>query len=454
MKTQIQKLLKTLYMRLPGVGLAAILLGIMLPLVAFAWGPDRPTFTTQVPATYVTFNSITNNPAHGDERNFMQVRESTASNETYADSIALNPGKEYVVYMYYHNNAAANYNASGVGIAHGAFARAEVPAVVKNGSTGTKAVGYVGATNANPQQVWDDISFSNTSGGDIALRYVPGSATIHNFGPTNGHLMSDSIITTGASLGYDALNGDLPGCNDYAGYVTFRVKADQPNFTVQKQVRKPGTTEWKDSVSLKPGEEAEYMISYKNTGTTQQNDVVVKDSLPKGMTYVVGSSKLMNGSNPNGAPIADGVTAGGIRIGNYAPGATAFVLFRAKVADAKDLKCGANTLTNTAKVETNNGNKGDPRCEPCVPKDGEVVDKNGNCVPGELPTTGPAQIIAGILGVALVALGVAYWIRSRNSYKKALSGMSGEVEAPKEELFTSRDDAKSDDEHHARNLHK
>jgi hypothetical protein len=99
-----------------------------------------------VPATYVTFNSITNNPAHGDERNFMQVRESTASNETYADSIALNPGKEYVVYMYYHNNAAANYNASGVGIAHGAFARAEVPAVVKNGSTGTKAVGYVGAT--------------------------------------------------------------------------------------------------------------------------------------------------------------------------------------------------------------------------------------------------------------------------------------------------------------------
>jgi hypothetical protein len=32
--------------------------------------------------------------------------------------------------------------------------------------------------------------------------------------------------------------------------------------------------------------------------------------------------------------------------------------------------------------------------------------------------------------------------------------MSGEVEAPKEELFTSRDDAKSDDEHHARNLHK
>jgi hypothetical protein len=191
-----------------------------------SWGPSRPTFTINKPADHVTFDSITDNPAQGDERNFMQVRGATDSNETYADRISLTPGKEYVVYIYYHNNAASNLNASGTGIANGVYIKAQIPAVVSNGSTGTKAVGYVGARNADPIEVWNDISFTNNSGGDISLRYIPDSATIHNFGKTNGVALSNSIITSGAEIGFDSLDGVIPGCNDYAGYVTFRIKAD------------------------------------------------------------------------------------------------------------------------------------------------------------------------------------------------------------------------------------
>lgn len=340
--------------------LAMIAAAIIIPATLLAWGPDRPTYTIEVPADHVTFNSITNNPSHGDERNFVQVRDAASGNETYVDSISLTAGHEYVIYVYYHNNAASNLNASGVGIAHGAYVKAQVPAIVSNGSTGTKAVGYVGASNATPAEVWDDISFSNTTGGDIALRYIPGSATIHSFGAVNGQAMGDSIVTTGTPLGYDSLNGELKGCNEYAGYVTFRVKADQPNFTVTKQVRKAGETTWVESVASKPGETVEYLVTYKNTGTTQQNDVVINDILPKGVSYVAGTTVLKNTTNPNGLTVSDNITKGGINIGNYASGAAAYVKFSGKIDSNDSLPtCGANTLQNIAKAQTNNGTKQD-----------------------------------------------------------------------------------------------
>lgn len=68
----------------------------------------------------------------------------------------------------------------------------------------------------------DDIKLKNGSAGDIAVRYVPGSATIHSK-VVDGKTMADSIITTGAPLGYNALDGKVPGCNEFAGYVTFRL---------------------------------------------------------------------------------------------------------------------------------------------------------------------------------------------------------------------------------------
>ena len=150
--------------------LLTALASLLLAATTLAWSPARPTFTTDKPATYVTFNSITNNPAHGDERNFMQIREATASNTTYAEQISVTPGKEYVVYVYYHNNASSTYNDAAhnyVGIAKGAYARAEVPAVIKQGAS-AKANAHVGASNANPAAVSDDITLTNNTAADIA----------------------------------------------------------------------------------------------------------------------------------------------------------------------------------------------------------------------------------------------------------------------------------------------
>lgn len=334
---------------------------VLVPAALFAWGPDRPTYTIEQPADHVVFNSITNNPAHGDERNFVQIKEASASNSTYAEEVALQPGKEYEVFVYFHNNASSTLNDAAhqyKGIALNTKMRVQMPASVQAGEK-ARFTGIVSADNANPQQVWDEAYGSSSSA--VALRYVQNSAVIHSFGAVNGKTLPDSLVSTGTPLGYNALDGKVPGCNEFSGYVTFRFKVDQPNFSVEKTVSKSGQNAFSKSVTAQPNEEVEYKIQYKNTGTTQQNDVVIKDQLPAGITYVPGSAvAASSASGGNYVKVSDNVVTSGINIGAYAPNGNAFVRFKAKVVDNSKLEnCGVNTLVNKAIAETNNGSKSD-----------------------------------------------------------------------------------------------
>ena len=409
MKTTFAQFKKRISLQYTGIAVS-VLSVLLIPVAVFAWGPDRPTYTMEVPADHVTFNSITNNPRYGDERNFFRVREAgSATGTPYLDSTKVEPGKQYQIMVFYHNNAASNLNADGTGIAHGAYTRAEIPAVVKKGSS-APADAYVSATNANPTSVYDDITFQNDTAGDIALRYVPGSTAIHSFGKVDGTKLPDSILSAGGvALGYDALDGNLPGCNEYSGYVTFNVLAEQPNFTFAKQVRLSGTTTWAKNVNAKPGDTVDYMLSYANTGTTEQKDVVLKDTLPTGLSYVTGSSKLKNATHPNGDATSDGIGAGGINIGDYAKDSNAFLLFSTKIGTEADCKI----VKNVAAVETNNGNATD---------EATVTVNSGNCttVAAALPETGPAEVILTLIGIAAVTFGVVYYLRSRRDLQTAL----------------------------------
>ena len=79
-----------------GVASFAALIGaVILSANVFAYGPERQTFTAENPADHVTFNSITNNPTVGDERNFVRVRQAGVGN--FADSVDIVPGREYEV---------------------------------------------------------------------------------------------------------------------------------------------------------------------------------------------------------------------------------------------------------------------------------------------------------------------------------------------------------------------
>ena len=338
-----------------GVIAAVVVAGASVALT-FAWGPSRDTYTVAHPADHITFNSITDNPEVGDERNFVVVKDAANTSEGgWQDDVTVQPGKEYLVRVYVHNNAADSLNLTAT--------NTRVMAALGT-NTGTKVglTGYVSADNATPGEVWDDASF--TSSNSFNMAYVAGSAKIYNNATgAAGRSVSDSIVDgSGALVGYAANDGKVPGCFQYASYVTFKVKpqfASTASFDMSKSVRKSGTTTWGETVASKAGDTVQYRIKYTNTSTTQQDNVTVRDKMPAGVSYVPGTTKLFLGSDPlTPRSMSDNVTSGGINIGSYSPGGTALVIFDAKVnANDKLPTCGPNTLKNVASVETDYGTK-------------------------------------------------------------------------------------------------
>ena len=329
---------------------------VIVPAAVLAWGPvDRPTYTVANPADHITFNSITDNPHVGDERGFVRVKDAANTNAGgWTDEVKIQPGKEYLVQMYVHNNAADNLNL----VAKNVRVTANVPTEV---GKKLEINGFVSADNATPQKVWDQTTF--TSDQDFSLSYQAGSAVYYNNKFLNGTPLGDNLVMAGgAQVGYEKMDGNVPGCFQYAGYVVFKVKVNTPqtaNFDMSKSVSKHGENKWTDNYVAQPGEKVDYLIQYKNTGDATQENVVIKDTLPAGMTYVNGSTKLGNGANPNGIATNDGITTGGINIGTYAKGSNAWVIFSATAPAKEALACGPNTLKNVARAETNFGYKED-----------------------------------------------------------------------------------------------
>lgn len=342
--------------------LILISVGVLgLGLATFAYGPERQTYTIANPADKVTFNSITDNPNWGDERNMVLVRPATStSNNDWRDTLTVEPGKEYTVKMIVHNNAADHLNL----VSTNTRVNANIPA-----TTGTSASiqGSVMSDNATPAKVWDNVVLNSPTRFNVGL--VPGSAKYYNnINNTTGFALPDSISSAAGTLvGYQAMDGNLQGCFKYSGFAYFNVKIygeTTADFTVNKQVRKHvdgQTGNWSKNITAKAGDKIDYMIEYKNTGQTQQNNVVVKDSLPANVNYVAGSSDLTNSATPNGVKISDNVVSpSGVNINSYTGGANAFVYFESTIGPEKDLpQCGNNVLRNTASVITAYGTKQD-----------------------------------------------------------------------------------------------
>ena len=329
----------------------SVLVAAVAPALVWAWGPSRPSFTIEKPADYITFNSITNNPViGGDEKDFVGIRE-VGSNAKWTNNMKVQNGKEYYVRMYVHNNAASNLNL----VAENVVAKLNVPTTTAKNVT---VQGQISASNAKPNTVWDDATFSSDN--DFNLAYIAGSALFENNGMGTTKLPDSIVNNTGAKLGYDKLDGKIPGCFQYAGYVTVKVKAqvNQPqektDIDLAKTVRNKtnGEKTWVETVNAKSGDTVQFQIHAKNTGSAGIQNLVIRDILPKGLNYVAGSTKLYNTSNPKGLKVSDNIIQNsGINIGSYQPNGDAFVRFDATVSAEQDLTvCGENTLTNIAQA--------------------------------------------------------------------------------------------------------
>jgi len=392
----------------------------------------------------IIFNTISDSTI-GNEKNFVGTRECaldgtrcldvetnanpTSTTKWQGNNITVEDGKTYVIRLYVHNNNPNGYDA----VAENTRVKFSIP----NGTSKQIQVnGFINSSNATPSEYWDYVNFNSEV--PFHLDYVYGSALLNNnktqaeaaaggYLDNAGWKLSDDIVkaasTDGVLIGSDALDGRVPGCYDFANYVTIQVKAVfDYEYTVDKKVRLADSEDrtWKESIDAKVGDKVEFRIEYKNTSDKQQDGVTIKDILPANLKYVEGTTVLKNSSHPNGATAAHNyLVTDGTKIGSYGPGANAFIYFTAEVVD-ENLACGDNTLINWAQagvgqktIQDNASVKLNKYCKETPTPTPEPTPET----PSELPTTGPEAIVGGVVATGSIVTAAGYYIASRRQLR-------------------------------------
>ena len=359
-----------------------------------------------------------------DERNFVSGRvyegAGQGQNNQWTDEIKVEEGKEYILRLYVHNNSDKGLEA----VATNVNTYFLLPNVV---GKKVEINGFINATGDTINRYWDNVIFSSDQ--NFYLEYIPGSAKIESNGAVNGSALNDNQIVTynknqktGALVGYDNLDGRVPGCYQYASYVTIRVRPVFESSSIQKKVRLNGDKEWKKSVDAKVGDKVDFMIKFINKNSVQVKDVMILDYLPDNLKYVKGTTHLFNETNPAPAGIQrdDTIATTAVNIGGYAPNGEGIVRFTAEVVDT-NLACGTNRLVNIGKAgirglaaggEFAVMDQADVYVEKAC-KDQPV--KTTEHTPGQLPSTGP---VAGVLGAGSVITAAGYYVASRKQLRK------------------------------------
>ena len=420
------------YKTILGVSAAAVVTAAALtPVLVNAWGDSsngRPSYTLEQInngdlGDKITFNSISNGKI-GDEKNFVGAKVAGASVDTWnANEIKVKDGETYTIRLFVHNNSPRGMQA----IAKNVKATFSIPTNVAKSQT---IVGYLDSSNATPNRVWDEVTL--TADENIYLEYVDGSASFNN--NKGDFKLPNELITSGATLGYTSMNGEIPGCFEYSGVVTMNVKVHSSVAAkVSKKVRIKGTKEWAESVNAKVGDEVEYQIEYVNLLAEQVKNVMIRDVLPTNVEYVNDTTYLYNSNYQSGVKLADNtVTTSGLNIGDYNAKGNAYVRFTGKVVD-KTMACGSNQLVNWASATVNSSSVKD-----AVYKDDASVMVDKECKTPENPTpenptpenptpdnpgapgtpdtivnTGAGTIVTGAIGAGSMVTTLGYYLASR-----------------------------------------
>jgi hypothetical protein len=399
----MKHLLETLRGASKSLGLvAALVIASVSATAAFAaWGPSRTTFTMESPAPYVTFDSITNNPYYGDERNFTLIKDATTG-ATMSDQTTLVDGHEYVVQIYIHNDASETLNASGVGVAHDTTVRAAIPSSV---SSASEIKAYINASNASPTEVWDDVKLA--ANGNFDIQYVSNSATLVT--QYQSVTLGDSIATTGVKVGDQDLSGNWRGCVNQAGVIKFKIRVKAKVVDNNIKVCRLGD---KTIVTIKESEfdAAKYSKNLDDCNITvcRLSDkviVTIKSSEFDATKY----SKDLNDCNVKVCRLSDKTI---VTIKESEFDATKYSRNTAdcKVLESKSITvCELSTKkTVTIKESDFDATKYTKTLSDCT------------VTPPVIPSTGPEMIAGGLLGSGALGLGISSFVRSRSALRRAL----------------------------------
>jgi uncharacterized repeat protein (TIGR01451 family) len=198
-----------------------------------------------------------------------------------------------------------------------------------------------------------------------------------------------------------------------------------PNFQIIKDVRVHGQTAWVQDVQAKPGDRVEYRATIRNTGETDLANVMARDVLPAGVTFV-DDSLHVNNDQQRAQSQEDSFFGQGLNIGNLPKGGTLTVSFAVTVNQNAEA-CGSNRLRNRAlaKPENQPEKEDDATVSVCKPQQQPSppapapTSPPSQPTPTVLPNTGVGAI-AGVFSLTTVLGGALY--KLKEFYSNLLQG--------------------------------
>lgn len=344
-----------------------------------------------------------------------QVANQTAGDANYKNAVAAKVDDVVKVQVWFHNRQEAD---SGL-VANNLKVKINVP------TTGGAITGTVSADNSNTVTGTANVNLTDAGS---SLQYIPGSAYWRHNAGDNTHVnyvttkISDNVVGAGGLI-----VDNLKPCFNFESTVTIEARVMGTAVSIQKLVRVDGTgADYTAQDSATPGQTLDYVLKIKNQGNTTLKGVMVGDNMPPYMTYVNGSTLLVDANtSTQGKVMPDGITTGGITIDDMAPGGAELVYFKLKLAD--NIPCGDHPLKNVGivrakgiqevyNVATTNVNVA---CSTTPPPSTPPTTPSTP----ELPQTGTESALAGITGTGVLGYTVQAYRKSKRSLADALKNL-------------------------------
>lgn len=100
------------------------------------------------------------------------------------------------------------------------------------------------------------------------------------------------------------------------------------NLTMEVRKKDESEPKWTGKVYAVPGECVRFRIGIRNMSSEIFRNLTLRDILPTGLSYINGSTRIYNAKHPQGVTLSDNIiTDMGVNIGDYAPGANAWIYF-------------------------------------------------------------------------------------------------------------------------------
>ena len=349
------------------------------------------------------------------------VANTNAANQ-FEKAVTANVNDEVAIQVWYHNREEAD---SGL--------------VAKNVKVAINLPTAPGVTQTVNSTVSADNANTSTSQATISLpldraslQVVAGSGVWrHNIGDnTNVNYVNTPLTATQEQqlLSGGTVVGDQDPCFNFEATVSILVRVIAPVMTLTKQVQVNGSgAQFTTENSANPGDTLRYVLTLKNVSNTTLTNVVVGDNLAPFMTYVNGSTVVVDSNTgAAGKTWTDGLVTGGITVDNLAPGGTELVFY--KVNLASNIPCGDHALNNVGVAKAN----GIPTIQntalthvnvACKTTPPPVTPPTTPPTTTTLPQTGAESAFAGMTGTGVLGYTVQAYRKSKRSLANALKNI-------------------------------